>query len=111
LLTGTNVFTADSVVALILKHVNDPPPPMRQVSELDIPEDVESLIMACLAKSPEERPASAPELAQRIARVQEQVGEWTPQQAQDWWNLHLADLVQVPRALRPQPLHVEQETE
>jgi serine/threonine-protein kinase len=111
LLTGSNVFTADSALALVLKHVNEPPPPMRQASELDIPEEVESLIMECLAKSPNDRPESAQQLAARLDAMQKLIGPWTAEQAEAWWRLHLADLVQVAQPTRPTSFPVEQETE
>ncbi|NNF05841.1 MAG: serine/threonine protein kinase [Candidatus Eisenbacteria bacterium] len=91
LLTGELVFTADSAVAMMLKHVSEKPRPLSKVSELEIPESVESLIMDCLAKSPDDRPQSVMELGQRIEKAQQETGEWTAEHATSWWKLHLTE--------------------
>jgi len=94
LLTGEMVFTAESPIALLLKHVNDPPPSPRSISEAEIPAVVEMIILDCLAKSPADRPGSAEELGRRLLDAELEVGAWTPRQAEDWWRLHLSDLTE-----------------
>jgi serine/threonine-protein kinase len=94
LLTGEMVFAAESPIALLLKHVNDAPPSPRTISEAEIPPVVEEIIMDCLAKSPADRPRSAEELGRRVLNAELEVGAWTPDQAEDWWRLHLSDLTE-----------------
>lgn len=48
-----------------------------------MPQDLEQLILSCLAKRPEDRPQRAAELNQRLAGVD--VAAWTEVQAQQWW--------------------------
>lgn len=67
LLTGTLPFSARSPVALMMKHLNMPPPSLRQnYPHLKIPASVEALVMKMLAKEPAERFASMRELEQKL---------------------------------------------
>jgi tetratricopeptide (TPR) repeat protein len=61
-LTGTKAFTGSSAFAVLAKVVSEPAVP---VSELrpEVPRALEALVARLLAKTPEERPASAIELA------------------------------------------------
>ncbi|MEV6865640.1 serine/threonine-protein kinase [Streptosporangium subroseum] len=60
-LAGRPPFVAETQVAIALMHLSEPPPPLPEA----IPAGVRSLIMACLSKDPERRPASARELSDR----------------------------------------------
>ncbi|MHA7859918.1 serine/threonine-protein kinase [Tessaracoccus sp. Y36] len=55
MLTGKKPFDRTSPIATALAHVQDPPPPLPEGT----PPDLESLITACMAKEPEERPTAA----------------------------------------------------
>ncbi|GAA4899428.1 hypothetical protein GCM10025789_17060 [Tessaracoccus lubricantis] len=55
MLTGKKPFDRTSPVATALAHVQDPPPPLPEGT----PADLDSLINACLAKEPEDRPTAA----------------------------------------------------
>jgi serine/threonine-protein kinase len=48
--------------------------------------DLERIILRCLAKKAEERPANAAELLQAFEQC-EVSGEWGQRQARDWWTL------------------------
>ncbi len=54
MLTGHPPFTGDTPLALAMKHVQSPPPDVRQ-ERPDIPESLAELVMRLLAKAPEDR--------------------------------------------------------
>jgi serine/threonine-protein kinase len=92
LVTGQPVFTGDTPMATILAHVRDEPLPPTARTEIVIPPAFEAVVMACLAKDPRARPASAEELADRLAAVAADEA-WTRATAKSWWELHHASAV------------------
>lgn len=62
MLTGHVPFTADSPVAVSLKHIQTPPPSPREFNS-EIPEAIEEIILKTLAKHPDERYQHAREVA------------------------------------------------
>jgi serine/threonine protein kinase/WD40 repeat protein len=62
LLTGRAPFRAESLLQLLHKHQNEPPPPLRSVRP-DAPPELDALLGRMMAKKPEQRPASASEVA------------------------------------------------
>ena len=67
MVTGQLPFSAPTFLALIAKTVHDtPPPPSTVAPERRLPSDLEALILRCLAKSPEDRPNSAEEIADEL---------------------------------------------
>ena len=66
LLTGRHPYPADGTLAELARHAiaTEPSPPSRHVRRL--PSDVETIVLKCLAKSPERRYASAVALASDI---------------------------------------------
>jgi eukaryotic-like serine/threonine-protein kinase len=87
LLTGQFVFTAETPMALLLKHAQTPPTRPSARTELPIPRALDDLVLSCLAKDPTNRPQSARELSRRLAEV-EGAGAWTQERARDWWVTH-----------------------
>jgi serine/threonine protein kinase len=68
LVTGRKPYTADTPVAVILKHISDPlPRPCELVT--DLPEDVEKVIFKALAKKPEDRFQSMSEFGAALERM------------------------------------------
>ncbi len=59
LLTGRLPFIRDSLLDFILAHTQEKPPAFAEIGEMALSTAVESVIMACLAKDPAQRPASA----------------------------------------------------
>jgi len=86
LLTGRLVFEAPNAIQLMYQHANATPVPPSQRSELEIPAELDSVILACLAKYPEERPQTAGEMSRRLATAVP--AAWTEEQAQRWWDRH-----------------------
>jgi serine/threonine-protein kinase len=87
LLTGRLVFEAPNAIQLMYQHANAAPVPPSRRSELEIAPALDTVILACLAKFPEERPQSASELASRLAAAVPGDG-WTEEQAHRWWDRH-----------------------
>jgi len=65
MLTGQTPFTADTPLAVIFKHVQDPLPLPRAINP-DIPEAVELVILKALAKRPEDRFQSTMQMAKAL---------------------------------------------
>jgi serine/threonine protein kinase len=86
LLTGRLVFEAPNAIQLMYQHANATPVPPSQRSELEIPAELDSIILSCLAKYPEDRPQTAGHLSRRLATAVP--AEWTEEQAQRWWDRH-----------------------
>jgi len=74
LLTGRLVFQGDTPLQTILKHLQQEPEPPSLVSRRPIPPALEELVLACLAKRPEDRPPSAAVLSHRLGEVGRELG-------------------------------------
>lgn len=84
LVTGTPVFDGRSVIDILNKHTTAAPEPPSQRLGKPIPVELEALVLACLAKKPADRPASAADLAKALERC---VGaHWANEEAQAWWS-------------------------
>src|SRR5215210_80501 len=68
MLTGGLPYSAENPIALAMKHVNESPRPLREANP-DVPEPLDALTLKLLAKNPEDRYASAAELADDLERV------------------------------------------
>jgi serine/threonine-protein kinase len=86
LLTGKLVFEAGNVFHAIARHLNDAPVPPSVRTGVAVPPALEALVLACVAKRPEERPASAAALSDALAAVP--VEPWGEAQASAWWRAH-----------------------
>jgi serine/threonine-protein kinase len=86
LLAGRHVFDGASVVEICAAHLHKAPPPIRERAGVDVPADLEALVLRGLAKSPSDRPPSA--AAFREALLGCDVPRWTPEDARAWWRTH-----------------------
>jgi eukaryotic-like serine/threonine-protein kinase len=84
LLTGQLVFTAETPMGLVLHHAHTAPTPPSARVQVPIPASFDRLVLACLAKSPADRPQSAKELLRRLDEVEVNCA-WTEDRARDWW--------------------------
>jgi serine/threonine protein kinase len=87
LLTGRLVFQAPNAIQLMYQHANATPVPPSQQSELEIPPALDSVILACLAKHPQDRPQNASELSRLLAAAVSRE-EWSEERAHRWWDRH-----------------------
>ncbi|MBL0161668.1 MAG: serine/threonine protein kinase [Bryobacterales bacterium] len=88
LLTGRLLFEEATATATALAHVQKVVVPPSARTEMPVPGDLEELVLACLAKKPEDRPHSAQELSRRLAALQCS-GEWGRDEAAAWWQRNL----------------------
>jgi len=89
LLTGERVFAGRTPVEVLLHHVKTQPVPPSQRTRQTIPQRLDELILACLAKEPDQRPPSAEWLAGQLAEC-ETDRAWTPERAREWWESNLS---------------------
>jgi DNA-binding NtrC family response regulator len=92
MLTGRTVFTGEPM-AVMIDHARTSPQPPSKVSGCPIPERLEQIVLACLEKAPDKRPASAVELWRQLGEVT-LPSPWTPERAESWWREHLPDLAE-----------------
>jgi serine/threonine-protein kinase len=120
MLTGQLVFDAETSAGMIAAHIRDQPAPPSRRSELPIPPELDAIVLACLAKSPDDRPQTAEELQQRLNEVP-LASTWNQTRAQAWWSVHVPKLVEracetcghsapTPPPLRQRPTPVVRDT-
>ena len=108
LLTGTTPFTSESLVELLRKHVTEPPlPPSDRVGRVISPE-LEAAVLACLEKSPANRPQTARDLANMLRKCPE-FGRWTVEDGDAWWGRMERGQLN-PKASQTQPGYSNQTT-
>jgi serine/threonine-protein kinase len=86
LLTGQLVFDAGSGLQMIAKHIQETPAPPSQRTELEVAPELDRIVMACLAKRPDDRPQSAAELDRMLAEIE--LEPWSEEEATRWWRTH-----------------------
>jgi serine/threonine protein kinase len=91
LLTGELVFEAETPMKMMIQHVQAPPVPPSQRTELRIPRELDELVLSCLQKDPNDRPQDASELF-RMACACRSCHTWNSEQARRWWEAHLPEL-------------------
>jgi len=87
LLTGTHVFGGSSIVEVCAHHLHSAPELPSVRLGAPVAADLEAVLLACLAKRPEDRPASAHVLRARLLSCAA-AGRWTQERAARWWLLH-----------------------
>ncbi len=78
MLTRQPPYDADTPLAILMKHVNDPLPLPRDI-EPTIPEPFERIVLKALAKSPEDRYQNAPEMAAALRQAAQDAGIIPPE--------------------------------
>ena len=86
LLTGEEVFSGDTVLKVITQHLQAAPVPPSQRTDRPIPAALERVVLACLAKRPEDRPGSARQLGQVLGMIEGMT--WGEDEAHRWWSQH-----------------------
>lgn len=86
LATGKPLFKEKSSREVCKKQISEFPPMPSELVET-FPEDLESVIMSCLAKNRFDRPQTAREVA-RLLEDCEAAGKWNATKAENWWARH-----------------------
>jgi serine/threonine-protein kinase len=74
LLTGRLPFTGDETMDVLLAHATQPPPTFAAIgAAVWVPTSIEEVVQRCLAKDPNDRPASARDLAEMYESALSQV--------------------------------------
>ena len=85
MLTGYVPFSGDSAVAIALRHVSDPPTPLREVRP-DVHPALEAIVMRALQKDPAARFGSAEEFAEVLESAREAIRSGDPGQDTAAWG-------------------------
>lgn len=91
LLTGTHVFSGTSIVEVCAHHLHSAPDLPCARLGAPVSSDLETLILDCLAKRPNDRPASAHVFRERLLACGA-ARRWTNARAAQWWALHRQQL-------------------
>jgi eukaryotic-like serine/threonine-protein kinase len=95
LLTGKTLFEQDTIEGLLEDHVKRAPLHPADRLQRPVSQDLAEVLLRCLAKRPEERPASAEELDQALAACGA-AGTWTGQDAEKWWKSNMGSFEPLP---------------
>jgi len=87
LVSGRLVFEADTPMQMLVRHARDVPEPPSLRTENEIAPSLEAVILRCLEKDPNQRPATAKELETMIWSC-EFSSRWTEARAAQWWQQH-----------------------
>jgi serine/threonine-protein kinase len=98
-LTGSVPFDADTPLAILMKHINDPLPLPRK-TDPTIPECFERVALTALAKRPEDRFQSANEMAERLLAAAKETGIEIPE------NIHVPQAISNPASDKSGPVAV-----
>jgi serine/threonine-protein kinase len=96
LLTGTHVFSGNTVMEVLAHHLHTQPQRPSARLNTRIESDLENLLLSCLAKRPDERPASARELRDQLRSCAD-AKRWSQSHSAQWWFAHRHQL----RSSRP----------
>lgn len=88
MLTGEYVFTGESAMQIVARHVSSDPAPPSRHSTFDVSPALDQLVLACLKKKPAERPATARELCDGLGECEVETS-WTRQDAKNWWETRM----------------------
>ena len=91
LTTGHLVFETTSGVEQIVEHVKTEPQPPSERTELPIPSKLETIILRCLKKDPNDRFQSAKQMAAALGEVP-LATPWDAQRAEEWWDRHAREV-------------------
>jgi hypothetical protein len=93
LLSGRRLFDGHNAIDVCIQHITKEPAPLSSVANA-VPAALEAAVMRCLRKRPEDRFASAAELADALRSIE--TGTWSEDAAAAWWSTHRATGARTP---------------
>jgi len=92
LLCGERIFDTADADLIMTAHLEQRPAPPSERSGLDVPKDLEDLVLRCLEKDPEDRPAGARELADALECCRS-FHDWSREHSEQWWMQYAPEYV------------------
>jgi serine/threonine-protein kinase len=86
LVTGQMVFTGRTAIEIMMHHAHTAPVPPSVRTEVAISKRFDAVVLACLEKDPNARPATADALAADLAGIG--LTGWTLEKRLQWWDAH-----------------------
>ncbi|MGZ4778739.1 MAG: serine/threonine-protein kinase [Thermoanaerobaculia bacterium] len=86
LLTGRLVFEADNLFQMMAMRLRDDPVAPSQRTTAPVPPALDRLVLACVARKPEDRPPTITAVAGALAMIEAM--PWGEEQARQWWESH-----------------------
>jgi serine/threonine-protein kinase len=105
LLAGTRAVGGESLAEVMHQHLQITPPPPSKTLGAALPAGLEAIIMKCLSKDPNDRPATAGELRAALLELKD-VPPWTTEMAAEWWASRKGQLTSPSQPLPAQPMDV-----
>ncbi|MGZ4972193.1 MAG: protein kinase domain-containing protein, partial [Limisphaerales bacterium] len=96
LVTGQPLFSGLSIGEIMTQQMKAEPPKPSASLPAPLSPDFEDLLMRCLAKQADDRPASARELERALRRCAS-ANMWGREEAEEWW--HIRDVMQVEKTV------------
>ncbi|MFC1611704.1 serine/threonine-protein kinase [Myxococcota bacterium] len=87
MLTGRLVFDETTPMGMAVAHASVEPTPPSVHTELDIPEELDRIVLKCLAKDPTARFQNVGELQEALAACPTK-NAWDRRRAERWWTGH-----------------------
>lgn len=85
MLTGENAHNSSTDMEIMHNILNEEAEDISKKAELQIPNELGSLIVKCLSKNVEDRPQNVKEVLEELNEIQNKI-PWTQQNAESWWN-------------------------
>ena len=85
LLTGEPVFAGTTLLEVCAQTLHEPVVPPSKRAKITVPPKLEALVLTCLAKKKDDRPANADAFIAAL-RACDDVPTWTPAEATAWWK-------------------------